>query len=114
MQIIHEITSSDSVKLISMDNLVADMSSDFSEGWKNSIIKFGRTDSLCEDDKQILISFGYALGVTDLSGQTDNCRLHINMLKKQLVSAEEALKSKSRIITTISICCAFVVLIIMS
>ena len=84
-------------------NELIDMSgNDFTKNWEKSVEMFSRYDCLNKEDKNILLSFGKTLGVTDLQGQSNNCRLHIGMLNRQLSSARENVRDRSKINTAIS------------
>ncbi len=113
IQIINELTCSGDIDLIAMHELNKENVMDFDESWKKAIVTYGKRDGLIKNDEKILISFGLALGTTDVVGQNNNCRLHIDMLKKQLLSAEDNFKSRSKIVTAISVCSALIVLIIL-
>ncbi len=75
-------------------------------------MRYYSDDSLDKEDAKILLSFGNSLGVTDVEGQENNCRLHILMLEKQLKTAEENLREKSKINTALSSFLAFASIII--
>lgn len=111
-EIINELTSSENIRLRAMNELKQKNDMDFSVSWKEAITVFGNNDCLNKEDEKILLSFGSALGLTDLQGQSNNCRLHIGMLTKQLHSAEEKLKEKSKITTALSVFSAVVAVII--
>ena len=113
IQIINELVGSGNISLHSMIELAKEKDIDFDECWKDVIVTYSRNDGLNKSDEKILLSFGSALGTTDIDGQNNNCKLHADMLKKQLLSAESELKSKSKIVTAMSICSGFIVLIIL-
>ena len=82
--------------------LSGDKSGDFLGAWRNAVSRFYSEDCLNKEDAKILLSFGNSLGVTDVEGQENNCRLHISMIEKQLKYAEDNLKEKSKINTALS------------
>ena len=90
------------MKLKMICELSKDKSGDFLCAWRNSVKSFYSDDCLDKEDAKILLSFGNSLGVTDVEGQKNNCRLHISMIEKQLKTAEENLKEKSKINTALS------------
>lgn len=100
--IISELSYSDNMKLKTVYELKSHPNSDLNESWKNVFSEYGKQDYLTRDDIEILLSFGEILGITDLHGQSNNCRLHIEMLKKQLQSAEKDFADKSKINTALS------------
>ena len=111
-EIIRDFTLSADVKLKIMSELIKSENMNFSDNWNVSIIKHYRYDCLNKEDEKILLSFGKALGVTDIRGQCSNCRLHKTMLEKQLDCAEEKLKEKSKVNTALSFFLALSVVII--
>lgn len=102
LQIIDELINKDETKLKAMSALVEMEDEDFAKNWKKAIIENSKHDALNKEDEKIILSFGKNLGVTDLDGQNKNCRIHIDLLKKQLVSAECDVKEKLKINTAIS------------
>ncbi len=111
-EIIRELSCSGEMKLKTITELAKKKDGDFSENWRNSVRDFSTDDCLNNEDVKILTSFGNSLGVTDLDGQINNCRLHINMLEKQLKDAEEKLKEKSKVNTAMSMFLAMASVII--
>ena len=101
-EIIGSITLKEEMKLKMIDELSRDENGDFQSAWRNSVNTYYSDDSLDKEDAKILLSFGNSLGVTDVAGQENNCRLHISMLEKQLAAAESNLKEKSKINTALS------------
>lgn len=101
-EIIENISLKEEMKLKMICELSEDKSRDFQSVWRNSVNRYYSDDSLDKEDAKILLSFGNSLGVTDIEGQENNCRLHISMLEKQLTTAEENLKEKSKINTALS------------
>jgi len=112
MQIIEESVSDGKKDLKMISELIKRQDSDFAENWKKTVELFGKDDCLNSEDKKILCSFGNELGVTDLEGQSNNCRLHIDLLKKQLDSAVKTVREKTRMNTAISLFLASVSVII--
>lgn len=102
IEIISDLSCNDEMKLKTIYEFNKSNVNNFSENWKTTVIDFSRYDCLTKEDEKILLSFGKNLGVTDLQGQSSNCRLHIEMLKKQLENAEENLRVKSKINTALS------------
>lgn len=101
-EIIESISLKEEMKLKMICELSKDESGDFLSAWRNTVMRYYSDDSLEKEDAEILLSFGNNLGVTDVEGQENNCRLHISMIEKQLKTAEENLKEKSRINTALS------------
>lgn len=101
-EIIESISLKEEMKLKMICELSKDESGDFLSAWRNTVMRYYSDDSLDKEDAEILLSFGNNLGVTDVEGQENNCRLHISMIEKQLKTAEENLKEKSRINTALS------------
>ncbi len=101
-EIISDLVCDHSIKLKIISELEKNCDNNFSENWHKSVTTFAKQDCLKSEDEKILLSFGKSLGVTDLQGQSNNCNLHIDMLKKQLNKAEEKMTEKTRINTAIS------------
>lgn len=101
-EIIENISLKEEMKLKIICELSENKSGDFQSAWRNSVNRYYSDDFLDKEDAKILLSFGNSLGVTDIEGQENNCRLHILMLEKQLTTAEENLKEKSKINTALS------------
>ena len=101
-EIISNLICGEKVKLKVMSELLKCDNGNFSDNWKNSVENFSSEDCLNIDDKNILLSFGKSLGITDTKGQTSNCMLHKAMLEKQLNEAEEKLKEKEKVNTAVS------------
>lgn len=110
--IINDLSGFGEIKLKTICELSRSENPDFSEKWKNSIQRFSFDDCLKVEDEKILLSFGRSLGVTDLQGQSNNCRLHISMLEKQLEKARKELEEKSKTNWAISLFMALAVIII--
>lgn len=110
--IITELSCFGGIKLKTICDLSDSENPDFSEKWKNSVEKFSSDDCLKKEDEKILLSFGRSLGVTDLQGQSNNCRLHISMLEKQLEKARKELEEKSKTNSALSLFMALAVIII--
>ncbi len=102
LQIIDELISEDETHLKTMSALVEMGEGNFSENWQKAINENAKYDALNGEDKKIILSFGKSLGVTDIDGQNKNCCIHIEMLKKQLISAETDVKEKLKINTAVS------------
>ena len=102
LQIIDELTCREENQLKTMKSLVEMGDGDFSENWQKAVEENGSDDALNEEDKRIVLSFGKGLGVTDLDGQNKNCRMHIELLNKQLLIAEKDAKEKLKINTAVS------------
>ena len=62
---------------------------DFDAAWQKAINGFN--SALNSADKEILLTFGYQLGKSDLQGQLNNCRLHREKIKSNLSDAENRL-----------------------
>lgn len=58
------------------------------EAWEISLNNW-KSDYLKKEDREILTSFGYGLGNSDVYNQEKNFELAIELLKKQLENAEE-------------------------
>lgn len=101
-EIIQSVSSKEEMKLKMICELSGDKSGDFLGAWRNAVSRFYSEDCLNKEDAKILLSFGNSLGVTDVEGQENNCRLHISMIEKQLKYAEDNLKEKSKINTALS------------
>ena len=112
VEIISDLIGGEELKLRTMRELIRCDNGNFSDSWKSSVEKFSSEDCLNKEDKNILLSFGKSLGITDTNGQTSNCRLHKVMLEKQLNEAEEKLKEKSKVNTAISFFLALSIVII--
>ena len=102
LQIIEELISKDENYLKTMSALVVMDDGNFLENWQKAIDENSKCDAFNDEDKKIIMSFGKSLGVTDLDGQNKNCRIHIELLKKQLLSAETDVKEKLKINTAVS------------
>lgn len=110
--IIDDLAYSGDVKLKIISGLLHSENPDFGDKWKKSVEDFSFDDCLKKEDEKILLSFGRSLGVTDLQGQSNNCRLHISMLEKQLEKAQNDFERKSKMNSAISFFAAFAVIII--
>ena len=95
---------SDRLNLSFLKTFVSD-NSDLSleEKWKNSLKAVYTDDCFKKEDVDVLISFSALLGITDYEGQYKNCRIHIEMMNKLLLEAEEESKRKGSLIPTLSI-----------
>ncbi len=111
-EIISSMTCSGDVKLKTMCEFSKMSHENFFENWKKAIEKYYIFDCLSDEDSRILLSFGKNLGITDLDGQKNNCRLHLTMLEKQLSNAEKNLNEKAKINTALSAFFALAVMII--
>ncbi len=112
--IIDNLSSSAERKLKIISALSENANPDFTEKWKTSVETFSSDDCLKKEDAKILVSFGKSLGVTDLQGQSNNCRLHISMLEKQLEKARKEIDEKSKTNSALSLFLAIAVIIIFS
>ncbi len=110
--IINDLSYSGDIKLKTICELSNSKNPDFSEKWKNSVETFSPDDCLKKEDENILLSFGRSLGTTDLQGQSNNCRLHISMLEKQLQKAQSDFDRRSKTNTAMSFFMALAVIII--
>lgn len=110
--IISDLSCFGEMKLKTMRELSLSENPDFSEKWKKSVESFSSDDCLKKEDEKILLSFGRSLGVTDLQGQSNNCRLHISMLEKQLEKARKELEEKRKTNSALSLFMALAVIII--
>lgn len=111
--IINDLSSVGDMKLKTICELSKNNNSDFSEKWRDAVEKYYREDCLKTEDKKILISFGKSLGVTDLQGQSSNCRLHLSMLEKQLAKAQKEVEEKLKTNSALSLFMALAVVIIL-
>lgn len=71
----------------------------FSEAWCSGVK--GSACGLNADDKQLLYSFGDALGTTDVSGQISLCRLHAHLLEERLEQARREKDKKGKVCTSL-------------
>ncbi len=67
------------------------------DAWNIASQKVCTNQCMEEADIEILKQFSSRLGRTDLEGQISNITLHIELLNKNLVQAEENIKDKSRV-----------------
>ncbi len=111
-EIIYDLSCIGETKLKTICELSKNDNPDFSGKWRESVEKFSADDCLKGEDGKILLSFGKSLGVTDLQGQSSNCRLHIAMLEKQLVKAQQEFDEKSKTNSALSLFLALAVIII--
>lgn len=111
--IISDLSHACEIKLKTICELSKNNNPDFPEKWRNSVEKFYRDDCFKTEDKKILISFGKNLGVTDLQGQSNNCRLHLSMLEKQLIRAQKDAEEKLKTNSALSLFLALAVVIIL-
>ena len=111
-EIIGDFTFSDDNDLKFLKELIKHENGNFSANWHDSVSKFRGDDCLNKEDEKILLSFGKTLGVTDIKGQNNNCRLHRSMLERQLHDAEAKLKEKTKVNTAVSFFLALSVVII--
>lgn len=113
-EIIDDLSFSQERKLKIISALSETADPDFTEKWKKSVVMNYTDDCLKKEDANVLISFGRSLGVTDLQGQSNNCRLHISMLEKQLEKARKEIEGKSKTNSALSVFMAVAVIIIFS
>ena len=111
--IINDLSYACEIKLKTICELSKSTDPDFFEKWRSSVEKFYREDCLKSEDKKILISFGKGLGVTDLQGQSSNCRVHLSMLEKQLIKAQRDVEEKLKTNSALSLFAALAVIIIL-
>lgn len=72
-----------------VDSLNNETGINASEAWSRGVCDNISKTNLNYEDKEILISFGKLLGVSDLEGQIKNIRLTLNQIKIQEQKAEE-------------------------
>ncbi len=60
---------------------------DFVSSWEYSLSSF--KSPLNKEDKEIIVSFGFQLGKSDLEGQLSNCDLYKDRLRLQLDNARK-------------------------
>lgn len=60
---------------------------DFKTAWNQAIENDKSASVLSEQDIQLLISYGYQLGTTDVSGQINLCALYQDLFEERLRSA---------------------------
>ncbi len=73
------------------------ISSDFALIWRESV----RKSNVClnAEDKNLLCSFGDALGTTDISGQINICRLHAKLFEERLEQAKQTREKQGKMYT---------------
>lgn len=70
---------------------------DFAEVWRECI----ETSDVClaVEDKNLLCSFGDALGTTDIAGQINHCKLHIKLFEERLELAKKDREKQGKMYT---------------
>lgn len=64
----------------------------FADAWNGSLADRENTKALKKEDISLLISFGKSFGTTDIDGQKANCDMHVQLIKSNLVKAENEMK----------------------
>lgn len=75
----------------------------FEDAWHNKIKEIPKDYALTKSDKELLICFGFELGKTDTDGQLKHIELYKSVFEKQLLQAEEDVKSKSKLYQTMGL-----------
>lgn len=68
----------------------------FEIAWRESVLCRENTAGLRHNDLEVLLSFGSSFGVTDVSGQAANCKLHMKLAQSKLENAEKQLEMYSK------------------
>lgn len=58
---------------------------------------------LAGEDRRLLLNFLQSLGATDLSGQMDHCRMHAELLGRQLEAARKDYGEKNRLYVSLGL-----------
>lgn len=83
------------------------------DAWICAVEKYSSAYFLNDKEVSVLKDFSHSLGDSDISGQTSNILLHIEMLKQIRNDAEIKLKEKSRIALSIGAFSGLVLAIIL-
>ena len=84
---------------------------DFDASWQESLQGF--VSPLNREDKDILCSFGYQLGKSDLQGQISNCKLHRERLSSQLLQARQSFSKYGNLSLRLPFLCGILLIIIL-
>ena len=95
-----------------LENCISEIDNGISlkSAWCSNIDRYSQEMFLIKSDKNLLIEFTNALGDTDASGQVTNLEVYIEMLGKNLTTAENELKEKSHV----ALCCSMFIGILIS
>lgn len=75
----------------------------FPKAWKQGVETAFKTGDIGEQEKDILISFGQGLGISDIEGQLSNCDVYIELISNMLLKARHEKESKGRLYTTLGL-----------
>ncbi len=75
----------------------------FDMQWEQKILSLPSSLSLKKSDIELLKEFGNELGKTDVDGQLKHIELYKNLFQKELMSAEEDIKNKSKLYKTMGL-----------
>ncbi|SNX55359.1 stage III sporulation protein SpoIIIAB [Thermoanaerobacterium sp. RBIITD] len=81
------------------------------EAWEIAIKKM-KDINLNEEDIEILKSFGNGLGNSDIYNQENNYKLTVELLKKQLIDAEESSKKNEKMYKNLGLLVGIAIIII--
>ncbi|AIS52369.1 stage III sporulation protein AB [Thermoanaerobacter kivui] len=81
------------------------------EAWEIALNEWN-SDYLKKEDKEILKSFGYGLGNSDVYNQEKNFDLAIELLKRQLSNAEEESKKNEKLYKNIGVLTGLAIIIL--
>lgn len=83
---------------------------DFPEAWKISI----EQSELERQDKELLLSFGFNMGTSDIAGQQSNCEMHRELFENKLKLVRDKNRKNGKLYTALGLmtgCLIFVVFI---
>jgi stage III sporulation protein AB len=89
-----------------------DEGSSFFDAWSCALSRKESTKALKKDDISLLMSFGKSFGTTDIDGQKSNCDIHIQLIKANLIKAENDVKLYRRPAAAIGVLCGAAVYIL--
>jgi stage III sporulation protein AB len=75
----------------------------FTSSWQQAVGSIPREYGLTKDDRQFLIDFGGNLGVSDVEGQVNHCRLHRELAAVRLEQARGDKQKKGRLYTMLGL-----------
>lgn len=76
---------------------------DFPHAWKTCVLSAWKQKNISMQEKDILLSFGQSLGISDIEGQISNCDTHIDLLNCALVKARDEKENKGKLCTTLGL-----------
>ncbi len=83
---------------------------DFPDAWRVSV----EQSEIHKSDKELLLSFGFNMGTSNIEGQLSNCEMHRELFENKLNSVRDKNRKNGKLYTALGImtgCLIFVVLV---